>query len=178
MAISDQCKFELKANVDRVKKEKQISRRKAIALLANELGLVEETARKKDYRARKELGQFVPTSVGAPKCIRCDDKRAVMSKKTGKPMKHGLCRQCKIADNGNHNGPNHKKVSKKAQREFDKISIDPKAEKFWYGAAAKIEALFEVPAIGKVGIEVFRRVKSAQGLMNNYVKLMEEESIP
>ena len=60
MAISDVCKFELKANVDRYEKEKRISRRKAIAQLASDLGILEETARKKDYRARIELGQIVP----------------------------------------------------------------------------------------------------------------------
>jgi hypothetical protein len=60
MTISDVCKFELKANVDRYEKENKISRRKAIAQLALDLGILEETARKKDYRARVELGQIVP----------------------------------------------------------------------------------------------------------------------
>jgi hypothetical protein len=67
MAISDVCKFELKANVDRYEKENQISRRKAIAQLALDLGILEETARKKDYRARKELGQIVPKKSKAKK---------------------------------------------------------------------------------------------------------------
>ena len=60
MAISDVCKFELKANVDRYEKENKISRRKAISQLALDLGILEETAREKDYRARIELGQVVP----------------------------------------------------------------------------------------------------------------------
>jgi hypothetical protein len=67
MAISDVCKFELKANVDRYEKENKISRRKAIAQLALDLGILEETARKKDYRARIELGQVVPTKSKARK---------------------------------------------------------------------------------------------------------------
>ena len=58
--VSNQCKYEFKANVDRVQKDKQISRREAIAVLADEIGLLEETARKMDQRARKELGQIVP----------------------------------------------------------------------------------------------------------------------
>jgi hypothetical protein len=61
MAISDTCKFEFKSNVDRVQREKKCSRRRAIAELAVELELLEETARKMDQRARKELGQIVPT---------------------------------------------------------------------------------------------------------------------
>jgi hypothetical protein len=60
MAISDVCKFELKSNTDRLVREKSITRKEAIAQLAHELGLLEETARKKDYRARKALGQIVP----------------------------------------------------------------------------------------------------------------------
>lgn len=60
MTISDTCKFEFKANVDRVVREDRCARRVAIAKLAAEIGLLEETARKKDQRARKELGQIVP----------------------------------------------------------------------------------------------------------------------
>ena len=177
MAISDQCKFELKANVDRVKKEKQISRRKAIAQLALELGIIEETARKKDYRARKELGQIVPISGKAPTCIICQDKPVIMSKKTGKPMPHGLCRQCKVIDNGKKDTRNPK-VTKKAQRAFDQKSIDLKAEKYWSNVASTIDDLFKKPVIEKVGVEVFRKVKLAQEIMNSYVNLLEEESTP
>lgn len=60
MAISDICKYQLKSHVDRVQKDKECSRRRAIALVAREAGIIEETARKKDYRARIELGQIVP----------------------------------------------------------------------------------------------------------------------
>lgn len=61
MAISDICKFEFAAHVNKTQEERRCSRRRAVAELAAELGLVEETARKMDQRARKELGQIVPT---------------------------------------------------------------------------------------------------------------------
>lgn len=66
MAISEVCKFEFKANVDRVVREQKISRRKAIATVAYDIGLLEETARKQDLRARKELGQIVPKESKGP----------------------------------------------------------------------------------------------------------------
>lgn len=60
MAISEVCKFELKAQVDRLQREKEITRGQAIAIVADECDLLKETARKMDQRARKELGQIVP----------------------------------------------------------------------------------------------------------------------
>jgi hypothetical protein len=61
MAISEVCKFELKAMVDKVKKEKSCSRNKALSVVANECDIPIETARTKDKRARKELVQIEPT---------------------------------------------------------------------------------------------------------------------
>ena len=58
--FSQQCKFELKANVDRVHREKGISRTQAVAEVAAELDLHVETARTQDKRARRELGQIEP----------------------------------------------------------------------------------------------------------------------
>lgn len=55
MAISDICKFEFKSNVDKLEREKGITRKEAIAQIAYELEIAETTAKSKYYRAQKEL---------------------------------------------------------------------------------------------------------------------------
>jgi hypothetical protein len=61
VAFTKQCKFEFKAHVDHIQKVEGLSRNAAITKLADELDLLKETGRKMDQRARKELGQNVPT---------------------------------------------------------------------------------------------------------------------
>jgi hypothetical protein len=60
MAISETCKFEFKSRADKIQRDSGVTRNQAIAILADELDLLVETARKMDQRARKELGQIVP----------------------------------------------------------------------------------------------------------------------
>jgi hypothetical protein len=60
MAISEVCKFEFKGMVDKVQKEKRLSRDQAIAIVADECDLLIETARTMDKRARKALVQDEP----------------------------------------------------------------------------------------------------------------------
>jgi len=127
---------------------------------------------------KKEVGENLPPADDRPKCITCDDKPVIVSKKTGQPMKHGLCYGCRKNANGKKNDQLPKKVSKKVQKEFDKKSADPKAHKYWSNVASKMDDLFKEPVIGKVGVDVLRKVINAQGLMNQHVALMEDESTP
>ncbi len=59
MTLSDVCKFEFKSNVDKIKREK-ISRNKAIALLADEIGILFNTAKAKYRRANEGRVQNEP----------------------------------------------------------------------------------------------------------------------
>jgi len=64
--ISKQCKFEFKSHVDRIQKREKVSRNKAIALLADAIGMIRETGRTLDKRARKKLGQIEPKNSKTP----------------------------------------------------------------------------------------------------------------
>ena len=103
MAISAVCKFEFKSNVDKVQKEKQISRTKAVAAVALENGILEETGRTMDKRARKELGQLEPKKENTKKkSTPCEDLEKTDNGKskidTGVEVKkNGWVNSCKEA---------------------------------------------------------------------------------
>jgi hypothetical protein len=53
MAITDVCKFEVKAHIDKYQKENKVSRLQAQKVTAIELGILTTTVRTMDHRAKK-----------------------------------------------------------------------------------------------------------------------------
>ncbi|MHC4292179.1 MAG: hypothetical protein ACYSTR_08205 [Planctomycetota bacterium] len=157
MEISQVCKFEVKEHIDHLVKTDGISRNEASKRVASWLssitgkGIKPETIRKKDQRARKEVGTNVPNE-DRPKCKKCGHWRVKLSPRTREPMSHGLCHDCLSKQN-------KEEKNRKSKEEFDKIPISAEAEKFWNEALPKLEEIFENPIIGKVSQETYKRIR-------------------
>ena len=80
MAISKQCKFELKAHADKIQKEKGVSRLEVLKQLANETDQPLETVRTQDRRAKEELVQNEPKPVTTSNNSQSTISNAVSSK--------------------------------------------------------------------------------------------------
>lgn len=165
MAISESCKFELKSHVDRLVREKEISRLQAIQILANESDQPVETLRKQDFRARSELGQSVPKYEQKQKCKKCGRRFAL---KDPEVNFIGLCRWCR------DNEVRKERVLKIIE-ERKKTPIDQISEKFWLQFIDMVNGAFNgnVPT-GKVSEDVLDKVGSAQNKINrNYNDLFK-----
>ena len=168
MAISKVCKLELKANVDRVQKEKQISRRKAVELVANEIGLIGETVRKADLRARQELGQVVPTEW--PKCKKCGTEEVAHATRT-RPNKDRLCSQCRRQAD--------ETKLKVAQETFDAITVDAASDEFWRNFTASAQAkLADGIPLNKVEPETLTACLRLFRELGEHVAMLAEQSNP
>ena len=175
MTISDVCKFELKANIDRVQKENQISRRRAVALVADEIGLIEETARKADLRARQELGQIVPKRPAKewPKCKKCGTEE-VTPASLNRPKKDRLCSRCRqqyaITE------------IEEAQKAFDAVPVDAESEAFWSTFVAnfrqRIDHQYDNGGVscGKVSEETLKALMGITEELNEFTGEVLKES--
>ncbi len=204
MAISEVCKYEVKEEFD-VCIEKGMSRREASKWLAGvfseTLGreISPETIRKKDQRARNELGTNVPienrtgsnwvsiiTPDNWPICRQCKKDEVKKSNvyeivEKGiahwKPVKHGLCHRCAEKNARQEEIEKYNSQVQKAREEFEATPISQESDEFWNHIADELGELFSSSVfLKKVSRETWIKIDEVRTMFNEYVQLLEEQS--
>jgi hypothetical protein len=146
-----------------------------------------ETIRKKDLRARNEVGTNVPTGwdggieVQYVQCKKCS-RQIQVSTITGKPFGNGICRRCKKGELEEQKLNKLRQEVAAATKKFETTPVDAESDKFWNDITDRILDVDTVEGdipCGKVSEEVREKVECVEILLRKCIyRVLETSTTP